>query len=153
MRAFLPNDAASAVRNRRYVGVCRVGIRSLLAPVRKKNRSAEPRPLQTPPPRGSAEQHKARRPLRGVGPSTASAERAHWAQFGGLSGSNNLTLTRRSNCFHGRCCGRRISLVRGLKCLMSPGVAAGQSLILAGHTGSGNYPPEKINRHNNAPDD
>ncbi|MDB5345000.1 MAG: hypothetical protein JWP89_3377 [Schlesneria sp.] len=39
---------------------------------RRKKRSAEPRPLPQPPPRGQTEQHMADAPLRGRGPSTAS---------------------------------------------------------------------------------
>ena len=63
----------------------------------------EPRPLPTPRPRGSAEQHKARRPLAEAWvQALLLLIKSPKAQFGRLLESSNSTHTRRSKCLYGR---------------------------------------------------
>lgn len=59
----------------------------------KKNGAPNTRPLQRPPPRGSTEQHPARRPLRGVVQGSCSCTSRAEAQVGGFSGSRACHAT------------------------------------------------------------
>jgi hypothetical protein len=84
-------------------------------PTLKKNGAPNTRPLQRPPPRGTAKQHPARRPLRGVVQGTAFADTRAEAQVGGFSGSSSLS---RNKLFPGkalrpRLVSRSFSLVIG----------------------------------------
>ena len=77
----------------------RVGKSGAFGPgMRKKIRSAKPRPLLKPRPRGTNEQHLAGAPFRERGPSTASLVKSLSAQVGRFEEAEHLTLARRSSC-------------------------------------------------------
>src|SRR5579864_2551855 len=81
-------------------------IRSYLQPfVRsgfENKRSAKPRPLLKPRPRGATEQHLADAPFRERGPSTASVAQGSCGPGWSFLRKQNLTLARRSDCRRGR---------------------------------------------------
>src|ERR1019366_4639764 len=68
---------------------------------KNEKRSAKPRPLLKPRPRGATEQHLADAPFRERGPSTVSVAQEPFGSGWSFLRKQNLTLARRSECFRG----------------------------------------------------